>query len=327
MSQILITIDTEIGELGKYRPDAFETFIEGKVGGKEVGYKFIMEMLDKYNAKGEFFVDIYPYKQIGEDKFANLCENIVKRGHHVQLHTHPSMYFSRERIHMHQYSLKEQIEILELGKEKINDWIGKYPIAHRAGGYGINEDTLKALSQVGIPYDSSYFYGNGNCKFQCDVKNKPFRIGKVVEIPITLFKRIFTYKFLNRNIIHREHFQKMDMRYGAAVDELKKVIDKSGENDIIVLFLHSFNFLILPYNFRKREYGRISINEGMIKDCDDLLKWISLHKKGSFTTIDTLRIDFSHDDICIEIPSMNRGGIKQKIFDDFTNRVLKVRRT
>ena len=327
MPQTLITIDTEIGELGKYRPDAFETFIEGKVDGEEVGCKFIMDILDKYNAKGEFFVDIYPYKQIGKEKFANLCKNIVKKGHNVQLHTHPSMAFDRERIYMHQYSLKEQIEILELGKEKIKEWIGKYPTAHRAGGYGINEDTLKALSQVGILHDSSYFFGNGNCKFHCNAKNKPFRVAEIVEIPITVFKRIVNYKFLNCNILHREHFQKLDIRYGATVDEIKRVVEGSDENDIIILFLHSFNFVNLPYNFRRREYGTISINEGMIKGFEDLLKWISQQKNCRVTTIDRLKVDFSHDDICIEIPNIHRGDIKQKIFDSFTNRILKVRRT
>ena len=327
MAQILITIDNEIGERGKYHPDAFETFIEGKVDGKEVGYKFIMDILDKYNAKGEFFVDVYPYKQIGEEKFANLCKNIVKRGYRVQLHTHPSMAFDRERIHMHQYSLKEQIEILELGKEKIKEWTGNYPIAHRAGGYGINEDTFEALSQVGILHDSSYFYGHKNCKFPCDVKNKPFRVGEVTEIPITVFKRVVNRKFLNRNILHREHFQKLDLRYGATVREIKKVVNDSDENAIIILFLHSFNFLNLPYNFRRKEYGTISVNDGMIKDFEELLKWISQPKNCRVTTIDRLKVDFSHDDFCIENPIRSSVNIKQKIVDNFTNRILKVRRT
>lgn len=325
MAQILITIDTEIGELGKYRPDAFETFIEGKVEGREVGYKFIMDLLDRYRAKGEFFVDVYPYNQIGEEKIAALCENVVKKGHNVQLHTHPSMAFDRERINMHLYSLKEQVEILEFGKAKIKEWTGKYPIAHRAGGYGINEDTFKALSQVGIQYDSSYFFGNSNCKFQCDIKNKQFKVKAVTEIPITVFKKVVTFNFLNLNIRHREHFQKLDIRYGATVSEIKKVIDDSDEDEVIVLFLHSFNFLDLPYNFRKRGYGTLSINDNMIKKIEDILSWISSHKKSSFTTIANLRIDFSHDDRCIEFPS--RGSIKQKIFDVFTNRMLKVRRT
>lgn len=243
MPQILVTIDTEVGELGKDVPSAFEVFIEGKVHNREVGYRFIMTILDNYGAKGEFFVDIYPYKEIGEHKFASLCENIVKREHYVQLHTHPSTVFDKKRIFIHQYSLEEQIEILSVGEEKIKEWIGKYPIAHRAGGYGINGDTFKALEKVGINYDSSYFYGNKNCKFQSNIKNRPFKVGSIMEIPITVFKKVVNYKLFGIDIYHSEYFNKLDIRYGITIDEIIEVINKSTEDDIIVLFLHSFSFL------------------------------------------------------------------------------------
>lgn len=323
MLQILITIDTEIGELGKYRPDAFETFIEGKINNKEVGYKFIMDILDKYGVKGEFFVDVYPYKQIGEEKFATLCRNIVQRGHNVQLHTHPSIDFDEKRIYMHQYSLKEQVEILKIG-EKIKDWTGKYPIAHRAGGYGINIDTFKALDQIGIYYDSSYFYGNKNCEFHHDIKNKLFKIGNITEIPITVFKKIVSYDFLGINISRREYFQKLDIRYGATIDEIKKVIRDNGKDSIIVLFLHSFNFLKLPYNFTKRKYGKISIDEEMIKKFENLFKWISFQKNYCFTTMEKLKVNFSQKNTYVEISQ--KGSIIQMIYNMLRNRILKNRR-
>lgn len=325
MPQILVTIDTEVGELGKDVPSAFEVFIEGKVHNKEVGYRFIIEMLDNYEVKGEFFVDIYPYKQIGEPKFASLCENIVKRGHYVQLHTHPSMIFDKNRIFMHQYSLEEQIKILSIGKEKIKEWIGVYPMAHRAGGYGINGDIFKALEKVEINYDSSYFYGNKNCKFQSNIKNRPFKIGSVIEIPITVFKEVVNYKLFRIDISHGEHFDKLDIRYGITIDEIKKVISKSAEDDIIVLFLHSFNFLTLPYNFRKRRYSKISINEKMIREFENLLRWISLQKNCSFTTINTLRVDFSQNDPYIEIA--RNGDIVERMYYNFTDRILRIRKT
>jgi hypothetical protein len=325
MLQILITIDTEIGELGKYRPNAFETFIEGKVDDKEVGYRSIMDILDKYNAKGEFFVDIYPYKQIGEDKFALLCQNITKRGHNVQLHTHPSMAFDKNRIYMHQYSLKEQIEILGLGKRKIKEWISKYPVAHRAGGYGINEDTFRALENIGIYYDSSYFYGNDNCKVYYDIKNVPFKVGNITEIPITVFKRITNRSFFSINIYQREYFQKHDIRYGATEDEIKELISKSDNDINIILFFHSFNFLKLPYNFRTKRYGKISINKKMMEKFENIIKWISLQNNCSFTTIDKLKINFSQKETYMEI--FKKESIYKIIYDKFANRILRIRKT
>lgn len=98
----------------------------------------------------------------------------------------------------------------------------------------------------------------------------------------------------------------------------------AGKDDVIVLFLHSFNFLHLPYNFRKGEYGRIGVDEGTMKDAEDLLSWIVLQKNCGFVTINSLRIDSSQDDVLIEIS--RRGSIKQGMLDALASKVLKVRR-
>ena len=325
MPQILITIDTEIGELGKNKPDAFETFIEGKINDREVGYRFIMDVLDKYDIRGEFFVDVYPYEYIGESKFANLCINIAERGHNVQLHTHPAMAFDRKRIYMHQYSFEEQVKILELGKHKIKDWIGKYPIVHRAGGYGINENTFRALEKVGIHYDSSYFYKNTNCKFQTSVKNKLFKVGNIIEIPVTVFEKIVDYKILGIKILNKERFRKLDIKYGATVSEIQEAISKSSKNDIIILFLHSFNFLNLPYNFSRRKYGTISINDMLIEKFKKLLDWISLQENCKFVTFDTLKMDSSQKDAFIKISQ--EGNILKETYNFFRYKVLKTRKS
>ena len=209
MPQILFTIDTEIGELTKNEKGAFEIFIEGKIGTKKFGYELIMDLLEKYQAKGEFFVDIYPWRKIGEKKFANLCQKIIKRGHKINLHTHPSKMFDSKRTFMHQYSQKEQIEILKLGKKKIKQWTGKYPLAHRARGYGINQDTFKALKKVNIKYDCSYFYQNKNCHLQTEIVNRPFIHHDILEIPVTVFCRKIKYNLLNFNIKYgKKYYQK-----------------------------------------------------------------------------------------------------------------------
>ena len=62
------------------------------------------------------------------------------------------------------YSFNEQVEILEHGIDCLKRWGAGKPIAHRAGAYGINIDTIKALKKVGIYIDSSMFFGHENCK-------------------------------------------------------------------------------------------------------------------------------------------------------------------
>lgn len=311
MTQILITIDTEIGELGKYRPDAFEVFIEGKVDGKEVGYKFLIDILDKYSAKGEFFVDIYPYKQIEESKFASLCESIAKRGHNVQLHTHPSMAFDEKRIFMYQYSLKEQIEILELGKKKIKEWTSKYPIAHRAGGYGADENTLNALAQNNIFLDSSLLPQNSQCSLHSNQINECYKLESVFEVPVTVYHQVKDYI-----VCKRGHLQKLDFRYGSTPDEILKVIQAAPPNSILVLFMHSFNFLNLPYNFRTKHYGAITVNNRLKADYEYLLRKISEMEGVQFSSFADINLGVSYSGFEIEI------NTKENMLKPITRKVI-----
>jgi hypothetical protein len=62
VKHILLTCDTEVGELGLDKEGAFEIFVEGKVEGQEVGYKLINKIASQYKVKVQHFVDVYPYK-------------------------------------------------------------------------------------------------------------------------------------------------------------------------------------------------------------------------------------------------------------------------
>ena len=147
MKNIIITCDTEVGELAGERKDAFEIFIKGEINGREVGAGLINKIADKFNAKVEHYVDVYPFERYGEAKFKKLCCDILDAGHGVNLHTHPSGKFDKNRKFMWQYSFEEQLQIIKFGKDKIYEWTGVQVISHRAGGYGANDDTLSALYQ------------------------------------------------------------------------------------------------------------------------------------------------------------------------------------
>lgn len=121
MKQILITCDTEVGELHAGKTDAFEIFIKGETGGMEVGVRLINDLASKYGAAVEHFVDVYPYERYGEHKFEQICRDIIWDGHGVNLHTHPSGKYDKNRKFMRQYSLDEQIEIINFGKQKIKE--------------------------------------------------------------------------------------------------------------------------------------------------------------------------------------------------------------
>nr|WP_314071303.1 hypothetical protein [uncultured Campylobacter sp.] len=284
MKQILITCDTEVGELHAGRADAFEIFIEGEVQSREVGVKLINDLASEYGATVEHFVDVYPYERYYECKFERLCSDIIHGGHGVNLHTHPSGRYDKNRKFMWQYSADEQTEIINFGKQKIKEWIGIDVLAHRAGGYGANDDTIQALKFNGIFIDSSFFYKNENCKINYDYINKASEKNGVLQLPVSVYEKQKRYGFLKT----KNSFQKFDFRYGSSADEILKAIDLMPENCIIVLFLHSFNFLNLKYNFKDKKYINISINYKLINEYKRLLAGIANKAECKFTSIKDL---------------------------------------
>lgn len=284
MKQILITCDTEVGELHADRADAFEIFIKGKVQSGEVGVKLINDLASEYDAAVEHFVDVYPYERYGESKFERLCVDIIRGGHGVNLHTHPSGRYDKNRKFMWQYSLDEQVEIIKFGKQKIKEWIGIDAPAHRAGGYGANDDTIQALKLNDIFIDSSFFYKNGNCKINYDYINKVFEKNGVLQLPVSVYEKQKRYGFLKT----KSSFQKFDFRYGSSADEILKAIDIMPENCIIVLFLHSFNFLNLKYSFKDKKYIKININDRLINEYKRLLASIADKAECKFSSIKDL---------------------------------------
>ena len=239
-SKIIITIDTEVGEKAKHVKDGFEKFVLGKIGGHYYGVPKIVEILDRFGFKAEFFVDVYEYKFFGEEKYKNLCKFLHKKGHGVQLHTHPSYAYDPNRINMYEYSLEEQIKIMAEGKELIEKWIGKSPIAHRAGNYGADNNTLIALKETDIKIDSSFFYKNENCKIQLPTINEPIFYKNVLEVPVTVIKKY--PKVLGIPIPLRANWVKLDINW-LSYQELKEGLQKI-KSECIIFFLHSSSFIL-----------------------------------------------------------------------------------
>ena len=63
----------------------------------------------------------------------------------------------------------------------------------------------------------------------------------------------------------------------------------------------------------------------MIKESKDLLSWISLQKNCVFMTMDRIEGNFSQKDTYVEI--VRKGSIVEKIYGNFTDRILRIRKT
>lgn len=237
--KIIITIDTEVGEKAKFVKEGFEKYVLGKIGNEYWGVPKIVEVLKRFGFMGEFFIDVYEDAFFGEEKYAHLCQYLDKRGHGVQLHTHPSYVYDINRMNMYEYSLEEQIKIIREGNNRIEKWIGKLPIAHRAGNYGANNNTLLALRSNNISIDSSFYYRHPNCKIKLKTINDPLVYKQIIEIPVSV--NICYKDFFHMFPFFHIHPNKFDINTMDSNSMKNRILSYSS--NILIIFLHSSSFI------------------------------------------------------------------------------------
>lgn len=230
---IFITIDTE--------DNYFEVprLITGEGLTGNPGIHKILDITEQYGFKSNVFLDVYNHHNFQPGVLQSIAQSIYDRGHEVELHTHPdyAKHLDFYKGYIYKYPLEGQIRIMEYGKNLIYEWTGEYLVAHRGGSYAMNEDTLNALYEVGIPIDSSlYFQHKNNQLKEAFTINKVSFYARTIEVPVTLV-RIAKSDGSYRN-------SKFDID-AHSYDQLIKVIQSAKGNNLptLTLFLHSFSFI------------------------------------------------------------------------------------
>ncbi len=232
--KILVSIDTE-GPAGK---DPIQRLVYGKTAkGSEYGIRFLMDLLDEFDVRGLFFVDIAQAWDCGKRQIAGVLKDIRECGHDTGVHVHPDHMGDPKRKYLWQYNKKEQYEIIAKCTDLYEKALKEPPISFRAGKYGANNDTLDIIKELGYQYDMSVFYGNRFCRIDPPItwNRVTFKDG-LTEIPVTSFKSL--------NIPFLTRYDKVDgeMMF-LEFKRVLRVIDKTQGVDVLSLFLHSFSLL------------------------------------------------------------------------------------
>jgi hypothetical protein len=202
MLPLLFTIDTEYSSgffadgSGRAWEKNFARCIacEAK-GGEEVGIFYQMDVFERHGLRGVFFVDPMPALVWGTEAISRIVNPILERGHDVQLHVHTEWLRFAERNpvgartgnNLADFSLDEQSILLDYAIEQLMAAGAPAPVAFRAGNYGANDDTLRALSKKGILFDTSF--PPGILRSACRISLAPDDIFPVscqgtVELPV-----------------------------------------------------------------------------------------------------------------------------------------------
>ncbi|ABK43686.1 polysaccharide deacetylase [Magnetococcus marinus MC-1] len=140
--------------------------------GVSHGLGFILDTLERYQLKGTFFCEMFQSHYFGDAPMQGVMQEIVARGHDVQLHLHPAWRIFRhsdwlQRLTaggtpsdaMHGLGEVQAIQLLEEGMACFKRVMGYAPLAFRGGSLHVDETLYRVVAQLGIPMASCQGYG------------------------------------------------------------------------------------------------------------------------------------------------------------------------
>lgn len=243
VTRVLFTIDVE--SKGKLTlPQQVDTVCRDNVA---CGFMEIARMLKEQGWAGTFFVNVYEYRQWGENTMRDIVTKLQEAGQDVALHTHPQWAYDPSRWAMFQYNLDEQTTIIHDGMRLLEAWTGRPVVAHRAGAYTADQHTLEALERNGIRIDSSLFWGHqwSHLNGLGLPRNLPSAWDRLIQIPVTVYQREARPSLFGDFLSPVISIRKIDPNWFLNKDEVISAIDAVVKTDLpfLVVFLHSFSFI------------------------------------------------------------------------------------
>ncbi len=203
MTHAYITIDTEYSS-GLFqgfdedsRLDNFRRSIACVTPDGPAGITHKLALFKRHGIRAVFFVDPMPAMVWGQSAVDDIVWPILEAGQDVQLHCHTewlelagdnAVLKGKAGGNIKDFAFEDQCRLLEYSRDVLVKAGAPNPVAFRAGNYGANDDTLRALAEIGIRYDSSHapgLVGIGQCEIALGQGDRtPLLYEGVIELPI-----------------------------------------------------------------------------------------------------------------------------------------------
>lgn len=278
--QVYYTVDTEFWPRDPVHPDFsrieedFQRDVFGVTREGEYGIRYQMDALEAEGLKGVFFIEALHALKFGGRYLREMVDAVQRRGHEAALHIHAewlrwldehplgglnSQVLQRFSPSQQQWIVTRSAQLLrECGVSRIASF--------RAGNYGADRHTLRALAAEGVAFDSSYnvvFLGP-QCGIEADgPMTSPQWMEGVVEVPITFIQD------------YPRHYRPMQIT-AASFGEMRAALDRAQERGF-----PSFVFVSHGFELIRR---RTNVPDGALPDSivrrrfDQLVKYLGRNK-------------------------------------------------
>ena len=202
MTSVFVTIDTEyssglVTDLSDAdRKDNFARSITCVTSDGPAGITHKLDVFARHGLKAVFFVDPMPALVWGIAAIEDIVAPIIEAGQDVQLHCHTEwlrlagdrnpLTGKRTGDNLYDFPHDDQQQILEYARDTLVAAGAPAPVAFRAGNYGADDNTLRALRGLGIQYESSYCPALPHAsRISLTPHNRcPIEIDGIVEVPV-----------------------------------------------------------------------------------------------------------------------------------------------
>jgi hypothetical protein len=171
-------------------------FVFGECRSGRFGLNYELQRLRDCGLKGVFFVDALCAQLFGRKILARIVGPILNEGHEVQLHVHTEWLDDtwnnpvapRRGANLADFSLEDQCALISIARDHLIAAGAPAPTAFRAGNFGANDDTLRALARIGIAFDASFdaaWLGH-TCRISLPpMQVEPIRYLGITELPVS----------------------------------------------------------------------------------------------------------------------------------------------
>jgi hypothetical protein len=206
MLDVFLTVDMEIwcnnwNDIDSQFPEAFQRYVYGETPSGSYGLPYQLEQLKRHDLQCTFFVEPLFATRFGIEPLKEIVGLIQDAGQSVELHLHtewvdearPPIFpdVTEKRQHLRYFSLADQITVLKTGLDLLKEAGATEVTAFRAGSFAFNADSLAAIAELGLRYDSSYnatIFGQDSGVRPGEIMATPFKHGQIWEYPMTVFK-------------------------------------------------------------------------------------------------------------------------------------------